>query len=390
DAEAVGLTQTCAERAAVALENAGLFGETGERLRETETLLSVARALSGTFAVDEAMRQVARVVARAFGADMVGAYFLDAGRETLVPVAGYRVPKPILPTLLNTPFPLGRFPVLREAWQTGRPVWSSDCRADSRIDPTFLPDMRPGALLFAPTPVRGEIVGGLFLAWGTPGRTFAPAELRLVEGVAAQVGLALENAELARQTGEKLRETETLLSVSRALSSTLELGALLRHFLRQVARVSEADSVGVWLIDPATGALEPHTGYRVPADVVERVRAYRIQPAESPCYAEGIATRRALVSANVPDDPRLAASLKAVAPHRAQLFGPIVAKDRVLGAFIGVWWERTRQFTKRQLALIEGMGSQAGIALENARLFQEHQRQLQELSVLYTISRAVT
>jgi GAF domain-containing protein len=36
DREAIGLTQTCADHAAVALENARLFGETGERLRETE------------------------------------------------------------------------------------------------------------------------------------------------------------------------------------------------------------------------------------------------------------------------------------------------------------------------------------------------------------------
>jgi GAF domain-containing protein len=390
DAEAVGLTQTCADHAAVALENARLFGETDERLRETETLLSVARALSGTLPAEEAIRQVARAVGRAFGAHMVGAYFLDPEREALVPMAGYRVPKAILPTLLRTPFPLQRFPLLREAWETGRPVWTSDYVNDSRTDQGFLADMRPGAFLFAPTPVRGEIVGGLILAWWTPGRTFTPAELRLVEGVASQVGLAMENAELARQTREKLRETETLLSVSRALSSTLELAALLRHLLRQVARTTGADSVGVWLVDEATGALEPHTGYRVPSAVIERVRDYRIRLAESPFYAEGIASRRALVSTNVPGDPRIPASLKAIAPHRAQVFGPIVARDRVVGAFIAVWWERTPPFSERELALVEAMGSQAGVALENARLFQEHQRQLEELSVLYALSRAVT
>jgi len=119
--------------------------------------------------------------------------------------------------------------------------------------------------------------------------------------VASQVGLAMENAELARQTREKLRETETLLSVSRALSSTLEIDAL----LRQVTRTTGADSVGVWLVDEVTGALEPHTGNRVPPSILERVRAYRIQPAESAFYADGIASRRALVSTNVPDDPRI-------------------------------------------------------------------------------------
>ena len=200
DPEASALARILADQAAVALENARLFRETGDRLRETETLLEVAQALSRGLPRDEAMRQVARAVGRAFGADIVGAYFLVPGTETLMPIAGYRVPKHLLPTLLETPFPLARFPMLREAWQTGRPVWTSDYPADPRVDAEFLPGMHPRALLFAPTPVRGEVMGGLFVAWWTRPRTITPAELRLIEGVASQVGLALENAELGRQT----------------------------------------------------------------------------------------------------------------------------------------------------------------------------------------------
>ena len=51
---------------------------------------------------------------------------------------------------------------------------------------------------------HGSAVGGLFLVWWHRGRVFPAAEVRLVEGVAAQVGLALENADLARQTQAKL------------------------------------------------------------------------------------------------------------------------------------------------------------------------------------------
>jgi GAF domain-containing protein len=366
DAEASALARLFADQAAIALENARLFRETGERLRETETLLEVAQALSRGLPRDEAMRQVARAVGRAFDADIVGAYFLAPGTETLVPIAGYRVPKDLLPTLLRTPFPLARLPIVREAWRTGRPVWTADYPADPRVDAGFLAGMQPRAMLFAPTPVRGEVVGGLFLAWWTSPRDITPAELRLIEGVASQVGLALENAELGRQTEEKLRETETLLSVARAVSSTLDLQPLLRHFLRQVARTSDPDSVGVWLLDEASGELEPHTGYRVPHAVLDRIRGYRIRPAESAFYAEGIASRRALVSTDVPGDSRIPAALKALVPHRTQLFGPIVARQRVVGAFIAVWYERTRDFSAPELALIEAMGSQAGVALENA------------------------
>jgi GAF domain-containing protein/CheY-like chemotaxis protein len=390
DEEEIHLARTFANQAAVALENARLFEALGERLRETETLLAVGQVLSRNLQVDEAMRRVAREVGRAFQADMVGAYFVDARIDALVPMAGYRVPKEILATFSEAPLPLARFGFLQEAWQTGKPVWTSDFTAEPGVEQGFLGAIRPRSLLFVPTLVRGEIVGGLLLTWWEAARTVTAAELRLVEGVAAQVGLALENADLARQTRQKLSETETLLSVSHAVSSTLDLHPLLRHFLRHVARTIGADSVGVWLLDPVTGKIEPFAGYRVPAELLGPVRTYRIDPAESSFYAEGIASRRVLFSTDVPGDTRIPESLKAVAPHRAQLFGPIVAKDRVVGAFIAVWWDRVPDLTDRELALIRAMGSHAGVALENARLFQEHQRKLEELAVLYEVSRAVT
>ncbi|MBI3029652.1 MAG: GAF domain-containing protein, partial [Candidatus Rokubacteria bacterium] len=76
-------------QAAVALDNARLYAEAQERLKETQTLLAVGRVLSQNLPTQEAMRQVAREVGRAFGADMVGAYFLDAKKEALRPMAGY-------------------------------------------------------------------------------------------------------------------------------------------------------------------------------------------------------------------------------------------------------------------------------------------------------------
>jgi GAF domain-containing protein len=67
-----------ADRVALALENARLFTETRERLAASETLLAVAGVLSQSLPIEETMRRVAREVARSFGADMVGVYFLDA------------------------------------------------------------------------------------------------------------------------------------------------------------------------------------------------------------------------------------------------------------------------------------------------------------------------
>src|SRR6185436_1856172 len=199
-----------------------------------------------------------------------------------------------------------------------------------------------------------------------------------------------ENAELARQTQIKLAETETLLSVSRAVSSTFELQELVRHFLRQVANTFAADTVGLWLVDETGQWLTPLAGYHVPPAQLEALRDVRLSIAEHPLYVEAAATRRPIVVEDAATDPRLPAVLREQAPHKSHLWVPIVAKGRMIGGFAVVWWTRTREFSAGDLALIEAIATQAGVAIENARLFDENRRRVEELSVLHELSRAVT
>ncbi|HVD77370.1 MAG TPA: GAF domain-containing protein, partial [Vicinamibacteria bacterium] len=92
----VDLAMAIAGQLALSLANTQLYTQVQERLRETTALLSVGRALSQPESTDHLMRTVAREVAHAFGADMVGVYSLDSKRDALVPTAGYHVPKHLL------------------------------------------------------------------------------------------------------------------------------------------------------------------------------------------------------------------------------------------------------------------------------------------------------
>jgi signal transduction histidine kinase/CheY-like chemotaxis protein len=384
------LAMTIAGQLALSLENTRLYTEAQERLRETTTLLNVAQILSQQGPMAELMRRVSREVAQVVGAEMAGAYFLDARREALMPLAGYRVPKDLLESFTRRPIVLARVPEFLPAWREGRAVWSPDPRTDPRFDPAWMGALPPYSVLFASAVAHGEPVGGLFLVWWHTGRQVAPAEVRLVEGVAAQVGLAMENAELSRQTQVKLRETETLLSVSRTLSSTLDVESLLRHFLRRVAGALEADTAGAWLREGEGEWMEPVAGYHVPPEALERVRSMRISLARDPFYAEAARTRCPVSSSHVAADPRVSEVMTSVLPHRSQLFVPIVSKERMIGGFGLVWYERAREFSDDELALMEALANQAGVALENARLFEQNRRQVEELSVLHDLSRAVT
>jgi GAF domain-containing protein len=379
-----------ADHAAIALDNARSYEDAREQLRTTTALLAVAQALSDRAPVEEMMRRVGREVARAIGADTVGAYFLDAQKEALLPIAGYRLPKDLLETFRRMPLVLARWPAIRDAMRDQRVIWSGDSHGDPRFDPQTVGPFPPHSILFAPTVARGEAVGGIYIAWWQAGREFLPGEIRLIEGVATQVGLALENVDLTRQTEAKLEETETLLAVSRALSSTLDISMLMRHFLRRIATVLNADGVGSYMLADDGEWLVPLQGYRLPPDYLQALRQLRLSIVQHPFYAEGARTNRPVFSPDVMSDPRIPDIVRHTAPHTSELFVPILAKGQVIGGLVAVWWQRVREFSENELALIEAIASQAGVALENARLFQENRRQVKELSALHALSRAVT
>jgi GAF domain-containing protein len=386
----VDLAMAIAGQLALSLENTRLYTQVQERLRETTALLAVGRALSQPEATPQLMRTVAREVAHAFGADMVGVYSLDPRREALVPTAGYHVPKHLIERLLAQPFVLSRFPALAQVWREGRATWSSDALADPRFDQGALGGLDPHSVLFAPTTVRGEPVGCLFLVWWRTGREFSESEIRLIEGVAAQVGLGMENADLARQTEVKLQETETLLSVSRALASTLDVDALTRQLLRHVARGLGADSAGIWLLEDDGEWMAPFAGYRVPRDRLETVRPLRLSLRRDAFFREAAEQRRSVISTDTAHDPRISEEIRRVVPARSHLFVPIFAQDQMIGGFSAVWWDRARELSEAERRLMEAVASQAGVALQNARLFQDNQRRVEELSVLHELSRSVT
>jgi len=107
-------------------------------------------------------------------------------------------------------------------------------------------------------------------------------------------------------------------------------------------------------------------------------------------YAQAVRTRRPAFTTDARLDPRFPPEMRESLGHRTQLFVPVVAKEELLGGFAAVWWETEREFSASELALMEAIANQAGVAIENARLFEENRRRVEELSVLNELSRAVT
>ena len=192
------------------------------RLRETETLLAVSRALSSTLDPTETMRRVAREIALALGADMVGAYLADSARESLWPTAGYRVPRDMLDAFQRIPIPIKGHRAIEEAWVHRRAVWTDDMPGDPRVDPETLRQFPHQSDLFVPIRVKDRPVGGFFVIWWTARRSVTEWEISLVQGISDLAGIFLENAQLYRETAEANRgKDEFLATLSHELRNPL-------------------------------------------------------------------------------------------------------------------------------------------------------------------------
>src|SRR6185436_13547030 len=173
-------------------------------------------------------------------------------------------------------------------------------------------------------------------------------------------------------------------------SSSVDWEAMPRRFLRQVCDALSADTAGIWLLPEGADLVQPLLGYHVPPDKLRRFQAVRLSITEHPFLEEAVRTRRPVFAEDAVHDVRLPPELRSVDPSWSFLWVPMITGDRVAGGFAVAWWGRVRRLSPGEVRVMEAVTTQVGVALENARLFRDHERRVHELSVLHELSRAVT
>jgi diguanylate cyclase (GGDEF)-like protein len=222
---------------------------------------------------------------------------------------------------------------------------------------------------------------GLLLL-GTPdNRRFAPAELRLLLALGHQIGMAVENSYLIQQTSRRSEELHVLNEIGRALSSTLNKEDLLRKIWEELRRLFDVENLYLASHDPARDViqfdLEMIGGVRMPK---------RSRPAGNHITEYILRTRQpVLVRENYVTEVRKLG----VEPLRTagSFCGvPLVAYDQAIGALC-IFSDHERAFDEGHLELLRVLASEASIAIENARLFQQERTKARHLSLLNLISR---
>ncbi|MDD4005240.1 MAG: GAF domain-containing sensor histidine kinase [Elusimicrobiaceae bacterium] len=182
---------------------------------------------------------------------------------------------------------------------------------------------------------------------------------------------------------EDYSSLEMLVTVSRLLSSKLELGDLLNYIMKLASRVVGAERASLFLIDPVTGELY----FDVAMGLDPEIQKIRLKP------GQGIAGRTVLEEKSIIiNDVELDAShLRAIDEKsgfvtRSILSCPMIVKGRIIGV-VQALNHLEGPFTDYELRSFEAFASQAAIAIENARLFASVKEEKRLLGLLFERTR---
>ena len=222
---------------------------------------------------------------------------------------------------------------------------------------------------------------GLLLL-GTPdNRRFTPAELRLLLALGHQIGMAVENSYLVQQTSRRSEELHVLNEIGRALSSTLNKDELLLKIWEELRRLFDVDNLYIASPDPVRDTINfelemfgSERGPKHSRPAGNHLTEYIIRTRQPVLIRENFVTETRKLNV---DPVRTSGSFCGV---------PLVAYDQAIGALC-IFSDHERAYDEGHLELLRVLASEASIAIENARLFQNERTKARHLSLLNLISR---
>ncbi len=395
-ADELRLADGIARQAAIAIENARLYEEAERRRREAEVIADIARSLNASLDLDTVLPRVAEAARELCGSDLARIALWDP--HATGAVMRYRVGARSEKDTASVIYPgkgIGGLVLV-----SGRPFRTDDYAADPRISKDYLDIARDeGVVAEMVVPIRiGDEVQGLIYVDNRSSRPFTDWDEALLVRLAEQAGVAIRNSRLYEETERRRGAAESLSEIGRLISRSLDPDEVQQRIADSVRLMLGTARATLFRLDPAPGALRvvAVSGAAGPAREVGAVF-----PAGTGVAGLAVRERRPVVTPDFLADPRVAhpeamRERLAAATHRAVIAVPLLVGSRVIGA-LSVRDRPGRPFDPEEVHLLQAFADQAAIALENARLYAEtarllgeYQRKVEELSVLYELSRAVT
>jgi GAF domain-containing protein len=361
--------ESLAAQAAIAIENAGLFEQTQRRTHLLDAAAQVARGATAILNMDELLHETARLIVERFDCYHAGVFLLDNEGEYAVLRAAY--PKDD-PRLLKPDHKLrvGDEGIIGFVAQAGKPHFAPDVSQD----PYYIPNLPlTQAEMAFPLIARERVIGVLDVQSVKVGE-WRDEDIATLQTMADQLANAIHNAQLYQQITERLAEVNTLQHVAVSLAGALELNDVLGLIMSGAMRLTNTPGVSVLLWDAQQEKFTQ--GLRIDEGGV--LYPYEIKARSKGGIARKIMDERRPV---VIPDARQVSNFNPTffeQGYLSSLGAPLICQDKAIGVLY-VHDREPRQFSERQIIFLEALASQAAVAIDRARHYEELKQTYEEL-----------
>jgi diguanylate cyclase (GGDEF)-like protein len=213
-------------------------------------------------------------------------------------------------------------------------------------------------------------------------RLFGSSNLRLLTGLALQIGLTLENYAVMHDAQRRTKEYELLTQIGQAISSRLDQDEVLRTVQKELGQIFDTSNFYI--------AFQEGDAIRFELEVEKgEVLAKRSRNVGNGLTDYIIRTGQPLLIRSDLEQARERLGATEVIGQPAKCFcgAPILLGGRPAGVMVAMNAEREYVFEPRDLEVMITAAGQVSVSVENARLFAEEQRRSRQFSFLNNISK---
>jgi len=211
------LAMAFAAQAAAAIANARLFAAEQRRAEQFRLLSEVSRRITSILSMDAILSQTVRLIHKTFGYDHVHIGVIEGDALVFPATAGVVGDAAECVYCSAASLRLGRDGISGWVAVSGEPYLAPDVSKDPRFIP-FLPD-QSGSELVLPIKVKGKVIGVLDVD-SRRLNAFEPTDVAVLQSLANQVAVAIENARLYARA-QRLAAIEERQKLARELHDSV-------------------------------------------------------------------------------------------------------------------------------------------------------------------------
>jgi GAF domain-containing protein/DNA-binding response OmpR family regulator len=382
DERTLRIFQSFSEQASLTLDASRLLEQTNRRARQLQTSAEVSNTASQILELDQLLPRLVDLIKTRFGYDHAQIFLLDE-REEYAELRASTGDAGVKLLSMRHKLRKGSASVIGQVIEQSRPIIAADT-ADAEVihaPNPYLPDTRSELAL--PLIIQGKAIGALDVQSNNP-NAFTPDDVAALTTLAAQISVAIDNANLYREAQDQANRMGLLFDITTSAAAAAKVSDALQRVADGLYRELVPRDVVIYVKQMYADALgntfealdvAALAGFGIAVDDVPRLR---LAEKGGGALGEVARTRQLRVIGDVAAD----GTYRPIVPNTASaIIVPLVSGTELLG-IIAMEGTTPNEFGPETVQLVQTLSGSLSAIIQNAQFVDRLSRANEELREL--------